>query len=167
MSFLKAVSGLLQASPLGTLADRAIDSIFPEKLTEAEKAQLRLMVSRAEHDMQRDIERLAMEKDAEFNRRIAEMEGTAKDLKALPVIGRVVLFLRGLQRPAWGFATLWLDAQWFGGFFTDLSERQEAALLAINLLVLVFLFGERAVQNVMPFIVQAFGRGGQDRGSSK
>jgi len=36
------------------------------------------------------------------------------------------------------------------------SERQETLLLSINLLVLVFFFGERAMKNVMPLIAKVF-----------
>ncbi len=38
-------------------------------------------------------------------------------------------------------------------------------LIAINILVLGFLFGERAIKNVMPFIIQFFG--GKNFGGKK
>ena len=95
---------------------------------------------------------------AQLDKRIAEQEGTATDLKAIPVLGHIVLFARGAQRPIWGFATLWMDAQWFFGNFS-FTDRQETALIVINTLVLGFLFGERAVQNLTPMIVQVFGKG--------
>lgn len=85
--------------------------------------------------------------------RIATLEGTASDLRAIPVVGALVLFLRGLQRPVWGYATLYGDAMWFMGKWT-LSEQQESAMWVINALVLGFLFGERAVQNLTPFITE-------------
>jgi hypothetical protein len=42
---------------------------------------------------------------------------------------------------------------WFMGRW-QLSEAQESALWVINFLVLGFLFGERAVQNVAPLIAE-------------
>ena len=48
---------------------------------------------------------------------------------------------------------IWLDYQWFTSW--ALSEHQQKALIAINLLVLGFLFGERAVKNVAPWLIQA------------
>ncbi|WP_230413519.1 hypothetical protein [Zooshikella ganghwensis] len=63
-----------------------------------------------------------------------------------------MLFLRGAQRPVWGFATLYLDLCWFATW--QLTVQQETALTLINVLVLGFLFGERAIKNVMPLIMQ-------------
>lgn len=104
----------------------------------------------------------AHEADVEFNQRIRDIEGTAKDLKAIPIIGHVLILARGAQRPVWGFATIYLDWMSFSGQWS-MTQAQESILLAINLLVLGFLFGERAVQNVMPFLGQYFGRGREDR----
>jgi hypothetical protein len=93
--------------------------------------------------------------DAErsLTERIGTLEGTASDLRAVPYVGPLVLFLRGLQRPVWGYAALYGNGMWFIGTW-QLNERQESAMLAINFLVLGFLFGERAVQNIAPLITQ-------------
>lgn len=85
--------------------------------------------------------------------RIATLEGTASDLRAVPIVGPLVLFLRGLQRPVWGYATLYADGMWFMGKWV-LNQQQESAMWVINMLVLGFLFGERAVQNLTPFITE-------------
>ena len=93
----------------------------------------------------------AHQAEAEFNGRIKDLEGTAADLKTIPVLGPVILFLRGCQRPAFGFFTLIMDWLVFSGAWTILSgSRLESAFFTVNLLVLGFLFGERAVKNVMP-----------------
>jgi hypothetical protein len=67
----------------------------------------------------------------------------------------VVIFLRGAFRPLFAYFTLYADYVYLieGMSWT---ERQETLLLAINLLVLVFFFGERAMKNVMPLIVKVF-----------
>jgi len=98
--------------------------------------------------------------DAEktLNQRIAEQEGTASDLKQLPIVGRIVLFLRGLQRPMWGLFVMYIDYEWFTKAPTY-TEQQQSALIMINLLVLGFLFGERTITNLKPLIVEVFGRG--------
>ena len=85
--------------------------------------------------------------------RIATLEGTASDLRAVPVVGALVLFLRGLQRPMWGYAVMWGDFMWMSGQWT-LGPEQHSAMWVINLLVLGFLFGERAVQNVAPLVTE-------------
>jgi hypothetical protein len=100
---------------------------------------------------------MANEADREFNARIRDLEGTAADLKSLPVLGNIMLFLRGSQRPIWGFCTLFLDYQVYSGAWKLTSgTQQEAAFYIINFLVLGFLFGERAVQNVMTYMSQFF-----------
>lgn len=100
--------------------------------------------------------------------RAAQLEGTTRDLLALPVVGRLVIFLRGMQRPVWGFGTLWGDFMVFSGRWnvalqTDGNWTPEGmALILINLLVLGFLFGERAVKNLLPLVtrfLEAWGPG--------
>jgi hypothetical protein len=51
-----------------------------------------------------------------------------------------------------------MDARWFFESGLTFSEQQQTALIVINVLVLGFLFGERAVQNLTPMIVQVFGK---------
>jgi hypothetical protein len=93
--------------------------------------------------------------DKEFNKRISDLEGTASDLKSIPIIGPILLFLRGAQRPFWGFATIYLDYQVFSkGWNLDPGSQAGSAFYVINLLVLGFLFGERAIQNVLPYMTQ-------------
>ena len=85
--------------------------------------------------------------------RIALLEGTAKDLTALPLVGRVVIFLRGAQRPVWGFGVMYMDFMVFSSKWALLPDSyQEIAFWTINVLVLGFLFGERAVKNVLPMV---------------
>jgi len=49
---------------------------------------------------------------------------------------------------------MYMDVMWFSGKWSGLTDQQESALWVINTLVLGFLFGERAVKNVMPFMTQ-------------
>lgn len=106
-----------------------------------------------------EIERTKAETEAihvaaeDLNTRIAQQEGTAKDLLALPVVGRLIIFARGAQRPIWGYGTLYFDYQLFSGEIT-LNEQQTQLLWIINFLVLGFLFGERAIKNIMPLVTK-------------
>lgn len=142
---VKGVSGFIQ--------DR-----FPAKLSEADRAAIQLEVTRLANQQANKAAEIAHKQQAEFNSRIKEMEGTAADLKGVPVVGALVLFLRGVQRPFWGFGTFYFDYQWFTGG-SDFTEQQQTALIVINCLVLGFLFGERAIKNLEPLIVKVFAKG--------
>ncbi|MCX2834457.1 hypothetical protein [Microbulbifer thermotolerans] len=141
----------------GGLADTALkvaEKWFPPDMSEAEREQARLAFENLELERTRQAEKAALEAEQAQTERIRQLEGSASDLARIPLLGTVVLFLRGCQRPLWGFATLYLDWRWFTEW--DLSAKQEAALWVINLLVLGFLFGERAVRNVSPLIAEIF-----------
>ena len=96
-----------------------------------------------------------MQDEAAFNERTIAMEGTAKDLQAVPYVGAVIIFMRGAFRPLFAYMTGYLDFVYLTQGMSW-TERQETLLLAINLLVLVFFFGERAMKNIMPLITNAF-----------
>jgi hypothetical protein len=127
-----------------------IKNRFPAKMSEAEAAQLELDLKTLVAGQQQQAHTMAMEEREQFNDRIKEMEGTASDLKAIPYLGNIIIFLRGVQRPAWGFAAMYFDFKWFTSPNADYSEQEQTALILINVLVLCFLFGERAIVNVLP-----------------
>ena len=83
----------------------------------------------------------------------SDMEGTSSDLRSIPVIGALALFLRGLQRPTWGFGILFADYMWLSGVW-DLDEPMTDVIFLVNFLVLGFLFGERAIKNLEPLITK-------------
>ena len=90
-------------------------------------------------------------------------------------LGRIVIFLRGAQRPIWGYFVLVMDIMVFSGRWNlvKLAEQTKTASMVdiqsafwiINFLVLGFLFGERAVKNVMPLLQKQMGGGGSDQSS--
>ncbi len=129
---------------------------FPPDMSPQQRAEAELAIERVAMDKQMQANKILTESAAQLDKRIAEQEGTAKDLLALPIIGRVMLFFRGIQRPVWGFGTLYIDYRWFFDASANFSEQQELALTVINLLVLGFLFGERAVKNLEPLILKVF-----------
>ena len=130
---------------------------FPPKMSEQERMQAEAGIARLLADKKKQADEALAEAGKQLDARIAEQEGTAKDLKTIPILGHIVLFARGAQRPIWGFATLYLDFQWLSGP-TQFSDQQQTALIVINLLVLGFLFGERTVLNLQPLIMAVFGK---------
>lgn len=106
-----------------------LDSL-PESLTEVQRLEIQLMLVK----------------------KVELTDGTAADLHLVPFVGKCIRFLRASQRTIWGFATLWIDTQWFFGSFS-FNEQQQTALIVINLMVLGFLFGERTVQNLAPLLI--------------
>ena len=148
---------------LGSAIVDGVKSYFPPSMTDKEKAELSEKIVREANLQANEAARIVNEERAEFNQRIKDMEGTANDLKSISFFGPIVIFLRGCQRPVWGYATLYMDFMVFSGNWSKLSEMQESALWVINLLVLGFLFGERAIKNVMPLVAQYF-KGGNKNG---
>lgn len=139
----------------GGLGSKIVDTVaarFPPSMSEGEKAALSMAISEEANKQTNEAAKLINEAQKEFNTRIKDMEGTAKDLKSISFIGPIVIFLRGCQRPVWGYSTLYMDLMVFSDKWKSLSETQESALWIINLLVLGFLFGERAIKNLMPLI---------------
>jgi len=131
-------------------------SYFPPDMTPQQKAETELNLQKFLHQKEIEASSIVAESAKQLDKRIESQEGTASDLKQLPFIGRIILFLRGLQRPLWGFFTMYLDFKWFTTV-TDYSEQQQTALIVINILVLGFLFGERTVKNLEPLIIKVFG----------
>ena len=130
---------------------------FPPDLSPTQKLEFELAADRLLADKRIEANKVLNDAAAQLDKRIAEQEGTAKDLLAMPILGRLVLFLRGLQRPVWGFFVMYIDSNWFLDSPTY-TEQQQTALIVINMLVLGFLFGERTIKNLEPLIVKVFGK---------
>lgn len=149
MSIWQKISGLFSGTgPVKGLAD-VVDQFVH---TQEEKAELKLKIQQLEHSRVMELQRIALEAEQEFNQRIKDLEGTGTDLTQAGWIGRVVLFMRGAQRPIWGFIVMIMDVQVFSGHWQlESGSQMESAFYIINFLVLGFLFGERALKNVLPF----------------
>lgn len=138
-------------------AKEIVMAYWPPELSPEKKIEMQAKLDELELNKSRQLYEAMADAERRVTERITLTEGSAQDLRAVPVVGPLVLFLRGLQRPVWGYATLYGDAMWFMGRW-QLSEQQESALWVINFLVLGFLFGERAVQNVAPLIADVMSR---------
>jgi hypothetical protein len=130
---------------------------FPDKLSEADQLAIQIKMTELTNQQINKASQIAHAEAAEFNARIKDMEGTAADLKAIPILGPFMLFLRGSQRPVWSMGTLYFDYLWFTSG-TSFDEQQNTALIVVNSLVLGFLFGERALKNLEPMIVKVFSK---------
>lgn len=157
MSILSKIGDVLTGSFVSEAFD-AVKEYFPPDLSPEQQASIKLSLENVAIKKQAQIDKAADEAERNLNDRIAKHEGTAKDLLALPLVGRLVIFARGCQRPLWGFFTMYADYMWLSGQWGELSDQQQSALVMVNFLVLGFLFGERAIKNVMPLVGQYFGK---------
>jgi hypothetical protein len=155
MSWIK---DLLKSVTTGDgLATKLIDTVSGYIPSKEDRARLEIEIRSIAHAQELEIQRAELEaKKAEveevkeLNARIKDLEGTAKDLMQAGYAGRIVLFLRGAQRPLWGWSVMLMDIRVYLGSAT-LGDQEMKLLYALNLLVGSFLFGERAIKNVMPF----------------
>ena len=150
MGFFSKVIDFLSAG-FGSKIVETVKEYFPPSMTDKEKMELELKLLEASRVRELELLKLTHVEEAVFNQRIIDLEGTASDLKQIRVLGPIILFLRGCQRPAFGVFTLVMDYQVFtNNWKLPENSIQESAFFAINLLVLGFLFGERAVKNLLP-----------------
>jgi hypothetical protein len=160
MSFFSAITDFLGGGIVKSITD-TVKEYFPPSMSDKEKADLAARLREVEYAREKALLTLAVEADKEVTRRAAELEGTAKDLKTIPVIGPLIIFVRGCLRPAFGCFTLFTDwsifsSAWKVNMTTDTGAYTAEGLLvlAMNVLVLGFLFGERTVQNLMPLFTR-------------
>jgi len=157
MGVLSSITDFLGGGLFKEIKD-GVMSYFPPDMSPQQKAELEMKLQKMLHDKEMQANKLLQEAGVQLDKRIAEQEGTAKDLLAMGWLGKPIIFARGSQRPIWGFSTLYMDYQWFFGVHSAFTEQQETALIVINMLVLGFLFGERAVKNLEPLILKVFAK---------
>ena len=152
MNIFTQLSQMLGGDIFKSITD-VVKSYWPPSMSDAEKGQAEIALITAKAAAEAQINTALAKVQETYEQRIRDLEGTASDLKTIPFIGSIVIFLRGCQRPLWGFAVLWMDFQVYSGSWKLIDgSKQEACFYVINILVLGFLFGERAIQNLMPLI---------------
>ena len=152
MNVFKAISSAINGVS-GGFIDKAVDLVTGYIPDPAAKAEIKAKLQALELEREKAMNEAVHVAAQDLNQRISEQEGTAKDLMSLPFVGRIIIFARGSQRPIWGYATLYFDWQLFSDQLTLTSE-QTQLLWIINFLVLGFLFGERAIKNIMPLVIK-------------
>lgn len=150
MSLLKDVVEFATGGAGKVLWD-TVEQYFP---TPESKLQAKLAFDEAAAKQEKQQLDSALAFADSLNERIAQQEGTAADLRAVPFVGPALICLRGAQRPVWGYAVLYMDymvysRQWQ---ISPVDQEQAAVFYVINFLVLGFLFGERAIINVLPLV---------------
>jgi hypothetical protein len=138
-------------------AKELIKDYWPPELSPEKRSELEMRLAESQHKREMDAQRIIIESERAITDRIAQLEGTTSELKTIPFVGAVVIFTRAMQRQVWGYSTLYINFMWFSGKW-DFTDQQESAMWVINLLVLGFLFGERAIQNVAPLISDLMSR---------
>ncbi len=153
MNIFKKISDAATGG-LGETIFKFAKTYFPPSMSDEQKDHARLSFMQLEETMAARVDAAINEAQRLHTEQISALEGTAKDLLMMPVVGRLMIFLRGCQRPMWGFFTMYLDYSWLTKPSTAFTEQQQTAFIVINLLVLGFLFGERAIKNAMPLITR-------------
>lgn len=167
MGILSKIVDMLSGG-FGSKLVETVRGYFPPSMSDAEKREFELKLLETTHRQEIELLTATQSAEAEFNQRLRDMEGTASDLAKMPILGPIILFLRGCQRPLFGIYTLVMDFLVFSGSWKIPEDsRLESAFFAINLLVLGFLFGERAVRNVMPLLLAYFGKTNNREASAK
>lgn len=151
MGFLDKLADIATGG-LGSAVMDIVKTYFPPDISPEKRAQMQVELERLAMEREKNTNDAIRDSEQAINERIKAYEGTAADLASMPILGPLMLFLRGAQRPIIGYATIVLDYQVFSGAWKLAPGEQSSAFWVINLLVLGFLFGERAVKNVAPLI---------------
>jgi hypothetical protein len=99
-----------------------------------------------ELDFEKHVLTEARTENSDFRSFVISYEGEAKDYKDVRFFGPLILMVRGLIRPIFTLATAWWDWQFFASV-AEWSEPKIQVLYSVNLIVLMFWFGERAIKN--------------------
>mgnify|MGYP001048627781 CR=1 FL=1 len=137
------------------LVGKGLDKFVRDKVDEGTMAKI-------EHDFQALVLTEARKEKSDFRNFVIQYEGSAEDYTKIPLFGPLLLLLRGIVRPGVTAAVIYFDSQ----YFTVVKSGAEAwpdgvaqILLWMNVLVLGFWFGERALKNtgMIDSLTKAFG----------
>jgi len=167
MNIFKTIAGFFggEGGGLGGKLVDAVQEYWPPDMSEEERKKFEFAIQEAAKKHELALLEIAQQEQENYNKHVAEMEGTASDLNKAGWPGKIVLFARGSQRPVWGFFVMYMDFNVFSGNWNliELNAKiqsqggmnTESCFWVINFLVLTCLFGERALKNVLPML-QAF-----------
>lgn len=159
-ALLKGAAGIITGG-LGDLPGKIVDTVsrqFPAKMSDAEKKAMEVEIMKVTNQTQIEMMSAWNRQEQQFQDFTKEMEGTASDLKNIPIVGPIVLFMRGAFRPICAYGILYIDFMALSGAWNieaiaaTNADQAWALLWAINICVLTFYFGERAIKNVAPLI---------------
>ena len=146
---IKALSG----EEVSKLVLEELDSIDEEK-----KKIIGIQIKSLIDKQTSDVKVALSDLKATVDSKIQALASSTKDLEKVPFFGKVGLFIRGMQRPVWALVLIYVDLKVLSGVWDITTDAQlKSAFWLLNLLILGFLFGERAVKNVIPVINQHIG----------
>ncbi|SEM78971.1 hypothetical protein SAMN04489760_1489 [Syntrophus gentianae] len=116
-----------------SIIQTGLDKFLPDKMSEAEKVKL-------QSEMTMFVMSQASGEDNKFREFVLAYEG---DAAALP---KPLLYLRSMIRPAFTILVGYLDFVYFTAASPWTGERGDL-LKAVNMIILLFWFGERAITN--------------------
>ena len=152
ISTIGKIVGALSGN-LGSNILKGVKHFFPASMTAVEKGALELKIMEVSQTQEILLLKYAQDAQSEFNDRIKAMEGTAAEIKSIPLVGPAIIALRSVLRPLISIFVIVLDYQIFSGAWSWNTELKPV-FVALNVLVLGFWFGERMVKNVMPLFVK-------------
>lgn len=117
-----------------------LNKFVSDKMSEGEKAALAMQAEMF-------VAQQSLAEDSAFRSFVQEYEGAAKDISNIPLVGPILTLLRSAIRPVFTLLVGYLDWIYFTGPGSNWTDDQGALLKAINIIVLMFWFGERAVKN--------------------
>ena len=153
MSLIAGIASFLKGDFVKNALDFYNDR-FPPNMSEGDKAAMRVLIEENSHTQAMEITELAQRTQEAFDKRTIELEGTARDLTAVPYVGALIIFLRGAFRPLFSYMTLYLDFVFFTTNTSAWTEQKVTLFIIINIMVIGFFFGERMLKNIMPLITR-------------
>lgn len=141
-----------------------IDKRWPPDMSPEEKVKMEMLLKEFDseqeknrQDFQVKMGEITNQAEEQFNQRVKDLEGTVSDLKTVPILGTIVIFIRGALRPAWCLAAMYFDFMLLCGKWSVQLHTSDGGItpegfmiIIINLLVLGFIFGERTLKNIIP-----------------
>ncbi|KKM91887.1 hypothetical protein LCGC14_1224000 [marine sediment metagenome] len=117
---------------VANLIKTGLDKFVGDKMDEVDRKQL-------ESDMIQFVSTQAFQQNSDFRKFIVEYEGAAKD------VPKLIVYFRSLIRPIFTCLVGYLDFLYFTS--ATMTGDQADLLKAVNIIVLTFWFGERAITN--------------------
>ena len=131
----------MSIDPITTVVDAGktiLNKFVADKMPEADRIKL-------QNEFELEARRQAADESTEFHRFVTDYAGSAADYKDIPFLGPFMLLIRGLVRPATTYATMYFNWRYFTQ--TGFPENAVSLLMAMNIIVLSFWFGDRIISN--------------------
>jgi len=116
------------------LVNKGLDKFVADKMSETDRERLK-------NDMTLFTMAEARAAESDFRDFVLSYEGSADN------VPKFVIILRSLIRPCFTILVGWMDYLFFTGSTATWDPEAIAMLKAINIIVLAFWFGERALKN--------------------